>query len=69
MRVPSGRCHADQATGTSSGCNSVVECLLPKQNVVGSNPITRSNSPLRRRTEPEFSLAILSLFFQANRGG
>jgi hypothetical protein len=26
----------------TSGCNSVVECLLPKQNVVGSNPITRS---------------------------
>jgi hypothetical protein len=24
---------------------------------------------LCRRTEPEFSLAILSLFFQANRGG
>ena len=26
----------------ASGCNSGVECLLPKQNVVGSNPITRS---------------------------
>ncbi len=26
-----------------SGCNSVVECLLPKQDVVGSIPITRSN--------------------------
>ncbi len=25
-----------------SGCNSAVECLLPKQDVVGSNPITRS---------------------------
>ena len=24
------------------GCNSVVEYLLPKQKVVGSNPITRS---------------------------
>ena len=24
------------------GCNSVVEYLLPKQRVVGSNPITRS---------------------------
>ena len=23
------------------GCNSAVECLLPKQDVVGSNPITR----------------------------
>jgi hypothetical protein len=28
--------------GVTSGCNSVVECLLPKQKVVGSNPITRS---------------------------
>ena len=26
------------------GCNSVVEYLLPKQKVVGSNPITRSKS-------------------------
>ena len=25
----------------SSGCNSVVECQLPKLDVVGSNPITR----------------------------
>ena len=24
------------------GCNSAVECLLPKQGAVGSNPITRS---------------------------
>ena len=24
------------------GSNSAVECLLPKQDVVGSNPITRS---------------------------
>ena len=27
---------------SASGCNSVVECLLPKQKVVGSSPITRS---------------------------
>ena len=27
-----------------SGRNSVVECLLPKQDVVGSNPIARSTS-------------------------
>ena len=26
-----------------SGCSSGVERLLPKQDVVGSNPITRSN--------------------------
>ncbi len=29
----------------SGGRNSVVECLLPKQKVVGSNPIARSNPP------------------------
>ena len=29
----------------AGGCNSAVECLLPKQGVVGSNPITRSTSP------------------------
>ena len=29
--------------GRVSGCNSGVECLLPKQNVEGSNPSTRSN--------------------------
>ncbi len=27
---------------SSSGCNSVVECLLPKQDVEGSSPFTRS---------------------------
>ena len=27
---------------SEGGCNSGVECLLPKQAVVGSNPITRS---------------------------
>ena len=27
---------------STSGCNSAEECLLPKQDVVGSNPITRS---------------------------
>ena len=31
----------------ASGCNSGVECLLPKQNVVGSNPITRSTATPR----------------------
>ena len=25
------------------GCNSAVECLLPKQDVAGSNPVTRSS--------------------------
>ena len=36
----------------TSGCNSAVECLLPKQDVAGSNPVTRSI--------PKF-LVILSL--------
>ena len=31
----------------ASGCNSGVECLLPKQDVVGSNPITRSNRTIQ----------------------
>ncbi len=26
---------------TQRGCNSVVECQLPKLNVAGSNPVTR----------------------------
>ena len=30
-------------SGTLSGCSAVVAHLLPKQSVVGSNPITRSN--------------------------
>ena len=34
--------------GRDAGVTQLVECLLPKQNVVGSSPITRSN--LRRRT-------------------
>ncbi len=28
------------------GCSSVVERLLPKQDIVGSSPITRSRSPI-----------------------
>ena len=39
-----GRCNIFSiVSGTASGRNSVVECLLPKQDVVGSNPIARSN--------------------------
>ena len=34
---------------TVRGCNSVVECQLPKLDVVGSNPIARSNSNSIRR--------------------
>ena len=28
------------------GCNSAVECLLPKQDVEGSNPFTRSTADI-----------------------
>ncbi len=31
---------------SESGCNSVVEFLLPKQAVAGSNPVARSIYPL-----------------------
>ena len=40
----------------SSGRNSGVECLLPKQDVVGSNPIARSTSPcIRHGIAPDSS--------------
>ena len=39
----------------SSGCNSVVECLLPKQDVEGSNPFARSIHPLSPRPVPPIS--------------
>ena len=29
----------------ASGCNSAVECMLPKHDVAGSNPVTRSTTP------------------------
>ena len=35
-----------------SGCNSVVQYLLPKQRVVGSNPIARSIVPASPRYRP-----------------
>ena len=31
-----------------AGVTQLAECLLPKQNVVGSNPITRSRDPVHR---------------------
>ncbi len=30
----------------NGGCSSVVECLLPKQKIAGSSPVTRSRTPL-----------------------
>jgi hypothetical protein len=41
----------------SSGRSSVVERLLPKQDIVGSSPIARSKNPLPKR---------IFLFFWAN---
>ena len=41
------------ANGTDAGVTQLVECLLPKQNVVGSSPITRSQkSPKQRGKRP-----------------
>ena len=40
------RCNIlSRGPAAASGRNSEVECLLPKQDVVGSNPIARSNFP------------------------
>ncbi len=33
----------ESGPAAASGCNSVVECLLPKQDVEGSNPFARSS--------------------------
>ena len=44
MTLPSrGQCNiVSIVIDAAGGRNSVVECLLPKQDVVGSNPIARS---------------------------
>ncbi len=34
------------------GCNSVVECQLPKLDVAGSSPVTRSISSVRASPAP-----------------
>ncbi len=44
--------------GSACGCNSVVECLLPKQKVVGSNPITRSSRVLISGIASAFNFAL-----------
>ena len=43
----------------AGGRNSVVECLLPKQDVVGSNPIARSNFPNCLLSIPSFFVLTL----------
>ena len=50
------------------GRNSVVECLLPKQKVVGSNPIARSNTFLKDTQGRRLGLSccILRLSFGAD---
>ena len=47
VRLSTGEALATIGPDGMGGCNSGVEYLLPKQNVVGSNPITRSK-PLYR---------------------
>ena len=32
--------------GLRAGVTQLAECLLPKQNVAGSNPVSRSTSPI-----------------------
>ncbi len=47
------------------GCNSVVECKLPKLDVVGSSPITR----LGNHGQPQKLCEHLGLFFEVYREG
>ena len=35
-----------------AGVTQLVECLLPKQNVAGSSPVSRSTSPSELETTP-----------------
>ena len=51
MRWCRGPVPSDRA-GAEGGCNSGVEYLLPKQKVVGSNPITRSIRTVPRPRPP-----------------
>jgi hypothetical protein len=39
----------ERKNNTKCGCGSVVEHLLAKENVVGSNPITRLSNKKKRR--------------------
>ena len=39
--IPMLECESSRA-----GVTQLAECLLPKQNVAGSNPVSRSTSPL-----------------------
>src|SRR5262249_9163791 len=41
---------------TTCGCNSVVECQLPKLDVTGSNPVTRSG----RKSNAEREISVPS---------
>lgn len=45
------------ATLEQCGCNSVVECQLPKLNVAGSSPVTRLPSTIERRLKQQLLLA------------
>ncbi len=49
---PRGGKYFPPATATESGCSSVVERQLPKLNVAGSIPATRSTYDLGRQAEP-----------------
>ena len=47
------------------GCNSVVECKLPKLDVVGSSPITRFGN----HKQPQMLNELLGLFLEVRREG
>ena len=50
---------------TSRGCSSVVERLLPKQDIVGSSPITRSKW-VRPRQTPSYHLDMAVFYVSSN---
>jgi transcriptional regulator with XRE-family HTH domain len=52
-----------------SGCNSAVECLLPKQDVTGSNPATRSTNPDRCLVLPLFPRSLTRFEITARTAG
>ena len=41
LRLHWARTECERDFSTFRGCNSAVECQLPKLNVAGSNPVTR----------------------------
>ena len=55
---------------SARGCSSVVERLLPKQDIVGSSPITRSKLQIQENTviEPEMTVFYVSTYATQQKG-